>query len=268
MEVAGTTAVVTGASSGIGAATASRLAEAGSRVVLVARTVEALERVAQHVRATGGIADVIPADLSDPDAVDRVAAEVVERAGTPDIVVNNAGAGRWLHVLETDPDELLSMTAVPYFAAFNLTRGLLAPMLAARRGTIVTLTSPAAYAPWPGATAYSVSRWAMRGFHEALRADLHGTGVRTLLVVPSTVESGYWEHNPGARERTPSIGRLYRTLTPDEVASAIVHGLRRDRHEVYLPALLRATVVLQRWFPGVVRSLVIRTSPPAARHLG
>ncbi len=116
MEVAGTTAVVTGASSGIGAATASRLAEAGSRVVLVARTVEALERVAQHVRATGGIADVIPADLSDPDAVDRVAAEVVERAGTPDIVVNNAGAGRWLHVLETDPDELLSMTAVPYFA--------------------------------------------------------------------------------------------------------------------------------------------------------
>jgi short-subunit dehydrogenase len=158
------------------------------------------------------------------------------------------------------------MMAVPFFAAFNVTRGLLPAMLERGRGTVVNLTSPAAFAPWPGSVAYSAARWAMRGFHEALRADLHGTGVQSMLVVPSTVESGYWAHNPGSRERTPKIGRLYRTLTPEDVAAAIERGVRHDRHEIFLPALLRATTVLQRMLPGVVRSAVIRTSPPAARR--
>ena len=267
MEIEGTTAVITGASSGIGAATAARLGLAGSRVVLVARTVDALEDVAERVRAGGGTADVVPGDLSTPDVVARVTADVLYRVGTPDIVVNNAGAGRWLSIVQTESDEMMAMMAVPYFAAFNITRGFLPAMLERGRGTFVNLTSPAAFAPWPGSAAYSAARWAMRGFHEALRADLHGTGVRSLLVVPSTVESGYWEHNPGSRERTPAIGRLYRTLTPEEVAAAIERGLRHDRHEVFLPALLRATTILQRVLPGVVRSVVIRTAPPAARRV-
>lgn len=161
--------LVTGASSGIGEATAKRYGASGAHVLLLARNVERLEAVAKATRNAGGTASAFPVDLADARAVDEVAARIEREAGTPDTLINNAGAGRWIPLIETPAEEALAMIAVPYLAAFNLTRAFLPKMLARRSGAIACITSPASYLAWPNACAYTAARHALAGFTEALR---------------------------------------------------------------------------------------------------
>jgi short-subunit dehydrogenase len=252
-------ALVTGASSGIGAATARALASEGAHVCLLARTEGALRDVADDVRTAGGTATVYPIDLADFEAVEALADDVERDVGTPDVIVNNAGAGRFRPIEETSPEEAMDAMRVPYGAAFAVTRAFVDGMIDRGDGTVVTVTSAAAYAPWPGATAYAAARWAMRGFAAALRADLQETGVGVLSVVAGEVDSPYFDHNPGSRERLPAIAKLFPTLTPEDVADAIVDGLREDRRTVIVPGRLAAVVWLHRLFPRLVDELVVRT---------
>ena len=153
MDLAGRLAVVTGASSGIGAEAAVLLARRGMRVALLARGAERLAATAERVAAAGGgAATVHPADLGD-ERVAAAACEAIARAhGVPDLVVNCAGAGRWLFLDETPPGEGLTMMEAPYFAALHVSRAFLPGMLARRSGRLVFVNSPAALMPWPGAT--------------------------------------------------------------------------------------------------------------------
>jgi short-subunit dehydrogenase len=247
--------LVTGASSGIGEATAKRYAASGARVLLLARTAERLGRVAEDIRREGGTATAFPVDLSDAKAIDEVSARIAREAGTPDILINNAGAGRWLPLIETTPEEALAMIEVPYLAAFNLTRAFLPQMLARRSGTIACITSPASYLTWPNACAYTAARHALAGFTEALRSEVKGTGVSVTLVVLGPVESPYWEHNPGSREHVPAVNPiLVPTLSVEDAARAIVDGTERRRRVVVKPAIFRALFLLNALAPGLVAS--------------
>ena len=264
MEIQGTVVnlegahvVVTGASRGIGAATARAAAQARARVTLLARSAE-VETRASEIAAEGGSATSYRVDLTDPAAVAQVAERVLASAPV-DVLVNNAGAGRFLSVLETPPEEAVMMMASPYFAAFNATYAFLPGMLTRRRGRIVNVTSPAARIPWPGATAYTAARWAMRGFTEALQADLSGTGVGAMLVVPGKVASEYFARNPGSESRLPRIARLIPTLSPEAVADAIISGLRRDQSDVVLPWQLRLLFAVHTLAPWPVETLMVRT---------
>lgn len=259
MNLDGRVVLVTGASSGIGAATARAVANEGAHVCLLARTTTALNDVADEIHAAGGTADVYPVDLADLDAIEAVAERIESDVGTPDVIVNNAGAGRFLAIEETSPEQAAEMMRVPYVAAFAVTRAFVAGMIERGSGTVVNVTSVAAYAPWPGATAYATARWAMRGFSAALRADLDETGVHVMLLAAGAVESPYYEHNPGSRERIPAIGNLFPTLTPQDVADAIVDGLREDRRTVIVPRRMAAVVWLHRLCPRLVGELVVRT---------
>jgi len=259
VNINGRLALITGASSGVGAAAAKAIARRGGRVLLVARTQSALERVAAEITASGGVAHVYPADVADAADVERMASAVREEVGTPDILINNAGAGRWLFVEETDPAEAVQMMAAPYFAAFYITRAFLPEMLKRHSGHIVNITSPICYLVWPGAAAYGAARWAMRGFSASLRADLHGTGIGVTLMTPGKVSSAYFANNPGSEERIPWIARIYGTLTPEQVGTAIVRAVERNRGEVILPFMLRLTVMLHNVLPGPIDWLLIRT---------
>ncbi|RMG96633.1 MAG: SDR family NAD(P)-dependent oxidoreductase, partial [Chloroflexi bacterium] len=148
MEIQGKTAVITGASSGIGAATAKALAQKGAHVLLLARTQDKLAEVAESIIAANGQASIYPVDLSQSEAIRETAVQIQTQHGTPHILINNAGMGRWLAIDETDPAEARQMMAVPYFAAFEITRAFINGMLAQNEGHIVNITSPAAYAPW------------------------------------------------------------------------------------------------------------------------
>lgn len=137
MHVKGKLVLVTGASSGIGEATARSLAALGARPILVARSADRLKAIVEQIKAQVGNAHAITADLARPEDVSRMADQVRHEAGVPDVLINNAGAGRWLSVLETTPQEARSMIELPYLAAFYTTRAFLPAMMARRSGHIV-----------------------------------------------------------------------------------------------------------------------------------
>ncbi len=259
MKINGSLILITGASSGIGAATARAAALAGGRVALVARTQPALEALAGEIRAAGGQAWVYAADLADPLQVAQMAWRVAREAGLPDIIVNSAGAGRWLFIEETSAEEAMEMMAAPYFTAFYTTRAFLPGMLARDSGQIVVINSPASRAVWPGATGYMAARWALRGFTEALRADLHGTGLSVTSVVPGRVLSPYFDHNPGSLERGPRIARIIPDLTTEQAAAGVLWATARNRREHVMPAMLRLLYALHWLAPGILEGLLVRT---------
>jgi short-subunit dehydrogenase len=245
--------LVTGASSGIGAATAKLYGARGDRVLVLARNEAKLEEVVAAIRRDGGAASPYAVDLADASAIAETSARIKREAGTPDILINNAGAGRWLPLLETSAEEALAMIEVPYLAAFNLTRAFLPEMIARRTGAVACITSPGSFVAWPNAAAYIAARHALLGFTESLRADLRRTGLSVTLVVLGEVETPYWQHNPGSREHMPkSNPSLAPVLTPEQAAQAIVQGVERGQHRVVKPAILHALFLLNALAPGLV----------------
>lgn len=258
MKLRGTLVVISGASRGIGRATACALAEADARLALLARSPE-IETLAGELRSRGADARGYVVDVAHAEAVAACAARIRGEMGEPDIVINNAGAGRFLAVEETSADEAVAAMACPYFAAFFVTRAFLPEMIARGSGMIVNVNSPVSRFVWPGATAYAAARWAMRGFTAGLRGDLAGSGVRVLEAMPGKVSSTYFEHNPGSEERIPRIARWIPTVSPERVATAIVRGIERDLRSVVLPFMLRFFLLLHRLAPASVERIVRAT---------
>ena len=259
MKISGKTVLVTGASSGMGAAIAKAMAKAGGRLALLARREDALRAVADEITRAGGQARVYPVDLADAKAVMDIASRIKAEVGTPDIIVNNAGAGKWRFVDETSPEEAVQMMALPYFAAFFVTRAFLPDMLKRNSGHIVNISSVGSRFVWPGATAYLAARWAVRGFTEALRADFYGTGLRATLYESGVVKSPYWEHNPGSLERVPKMGLLVPAPTPEQVGEAVVKGVERNQRLIVIPFMMRLTYWQHAVVPWLVQWLMTVT---------
>ncbi|MCP4544080.1 MAG: SDR family NAD(P)-dependent oxidoreductase [Chloroflexi bacterium] len=251
--------LITGASGGIGAATAKIAAQEGAQVVLLARTRSKLDQVANDIQRNGGRACVYSVDLTDADAVTAVAESIKVQVGIPDVIMNNAGIGQWKFVEETSSEEAVRMMAAPYFAAFSTTRAFLPDMLKRNSGTIINMTSIASRMAWPGATTYTAARWAMRGFAEGLRADLYGTKISTMLVTFAKVKSAYWKNNPGSEEKVPGAQSMIPVLTSEQAARAIIRGIKRNRREVIAPFTLRVLISLNNLFPAVTRWLLVLT---------
>jgi NADP-dependent 3-hydroxy acid dehydrogenase YdfG len=252
-------AVVTGASSGIGAATARALAREGWRVALVARRADRLQELAAEIRGAGGEAMADALDAADGAAVAAVAERVIASWGVPQLVVNSAGAGVWRFLEETPPAQILGMAGAPYLAAANTCQAFMSGMLASGRGHFVHVGSPASLLPWPGATAYTASRWALRGLHEALCMDLVNTGLASSLVYFGEVTSEYFTANPGSHEYIPTIGRWIPPSSPERCAEVLLGVVRRPRRVVFHPFALR----LMWWgawlAPAPTRWLIART---------
>jgi len=251
--------LITGASGGIGAATAREMAAAGAKVILLARTQSKLDAVAEEIRNAGGQAYVYPCDLSDPDAVAATAARIKADVGIPNILINNAGAGRWLAVEETDPPEAISMMSAPYFAAFFATRAFVQDMVRRGSGRIANVNSPMAYLVIPGATGYAASRCALRGFNDGLRAELRGTGVGVTHLVFGEVTSDYFDNNPGSRERIPSISKMIPVLSPEQTARHIVRAIQADKDEIVRPLMMKLIVIFTRFMPRLSAWLNAKT---------
>jgi short-subunit dehydrogenase len=238
--------LVTGASSGIGKATAERLGRRGATVLLVARNPERLDAVAATIQRAGGKAAAFPADLADTGAVEGMAAAVRSQHGLPDVIVNNAGSGRWLPLVETSPDEARQMIELPYLAAFSVTRCFLPAMIERGHGQVACVTSPASHIVWPNACAYIAARFALKGFTEALRAETRGKGIDVTLVTLGMVASDYWLHNPGSREPLPKLPSwLAPELTPEQAAETIVDAIARRKARVVRPWFYRLLFALR-----------------------
>jgi len=251
--------LITGASSGIGAATAKLAAKEGVRVVLVARSKDKLEQVAEEIRRAGGTAYTQAVDVTDPKAVAALEKYITAELGVPDILFNNAGGGRWLRTEETSPEEAAEMMAAPYLAAFYVTRAFLPAMLKRDSGLVINMTSIGGFMPWPAATAYLAARYAMRGFHEGLRADLYGSKVRAMLTAFAKVESEYWQKNPESLKNLPAAQKMIPVLTSEQVARAIVNGIRWNLPVVFAPLMMWVILTLSYIFPQITHWLLFNT---------
>ena len=248
--------VITGASSGIGAATARRMATDGYKVILLARRRSKLDEVAAEI---GNNAVVEVCDASEGDAVLAIAERVRDDFGVPDVIVNSAGAGQWKLIEDTTPSEAVAMMEAPYFAAFNVTHAFMRDMLGRNRGVIIHVGAAMSIFTWPSCTGYAAARWALRGLHESLCDDLYGTGVRSCHVVFGKVSSPFFDYNPGVEEKIPGIARTVRTISPEECAKVIAEAARRPRRQVVYPLMLRIYVWSYALFPWFARWLLRTT---------
>lgn len=220
--LAGRTAVVTGASRGIGLATARAFVAAGARVAMLARDRAALDACAAEL---GDAALPIVCDVTDTAAITRAADAVVRHAGRgPDVLVNNAGLFVPQPLAETTVDTFARTVDVNLVAPFALVKAFLPAMRARGMGHIVTVGSVADRTAFAGNAAYSASKFGVRALHDVMRTELKSSGIRATLVSPGPTDTAIWdavnlEANPG---RFPARSAM---LSPDAVAAAILYAV-------------------------------------------
>lgn len=220
----GQLAVVTGGSRGIGLATATMLAKAGAKVIVVARGVEALDSV---VRTLGSAVVAVPCDLSDRAAVEKAIETIRAKHGVPSIVVNNAGVFRVAPTHSTSADDFAAALQVNLFAPFLFIRAFVGDMKQNGAGHIITIGSIADRMIFPDNSAYAASKFGARAMHEVLRAELKGSGVRATLVSPGPVDTRLWDElDPDNR---PGFTPRAEMLAPTAVAAAVEFALTRPR---------------------------------------
>jgi NADP-dependent 3-hydroxy acid dehydrogenase YdfG len=229
----GRLAVVTGASRGIGLATARALSGAGATVVRMARSLSDGTHEGFHDFAC---------DLGQAADVVRVTTRLLGEWGTPHILVNNAGAFLLKPFEATDPAELERQLSVNLRAPFLVAQGLLPAMRGAGAGLVITVGSVADHHAYPENAAYAASKFAVRGLHETLAAEYRGTGVRFTLVSPGPTDTRQWDPvNPDARAGFTKRADM---LRPEDVADAILFAATRPP---------RATIEWLRIMPTGVR---------------
>jgi NADP-dependent 3-hydroxy acid dehydrogenase YdfG len=252
-DLSGQVVLITGASSGIGAAAAREFARAGAQVALAARRAERLEALAHEL---GPAALPVPADLTQRADRERLVAETLAHFGRIDVLVNNAGLGRlgWLETLTAE--EIEAQVNVNLLALMDLTRLVLPPMLARRSGHIVNIASLAGHIGAPTYAVYCATKFGVRGFSEALRREVAPFGVRVSWISPGGVAGTEFGERAGLRRRTRLTTPRRLQPTAEDVARAVVRMVRQPRREVILPWLLRLTVWINALLPGLTDRVV------------
>jgi short-subunit dehydrogenase len=249
MRLRGRTAIVTGASSGIGRCTAEILARRGVRVGLVARRADLLDDVASAITGAGGEALALPCDVTDPAQVRSTCARAIESFGRIDFLVNNAGYGVYLPVQDTPMEVVTGQMDVNYLGAVRLIKEILPHMIENGSGHIVNVASAAGHASVPSLAAYSGSKFAIVGFTEGLYHDVRKHGIRVSIVSPGPVRTAF------VKEPTfsamPPIGWLM--TRPERVASVVSGCLRWGWYQRTTPWYVALAVRFRQWFPAIAR---------------
>jgi short-subunit dehydrogenase len=236
-----TRVVVTGASRGIGAAIATAFEARGCAVGRLSRSGE------------------LAGDVADRESMVRA----IEGFGQVDVVVANAGIAHYLPFAETPPELIEQLTQVNWLGTAYTVQAALPGMLERRRGHVVIVSSGAGIRSFPGAAVYGATKAAQRGFGEALRHELRGTGVGLTMVYPGQIRSSLHDHE---KERMPDWYKLERAVPAEPLAQAVVEGVERDRREVFHPRGVRLLRIVHGLRPALadawLRRLMDRSAAP------
>lgn len=230
--VKGKVVIVTGASSGIGLATARAFAQAGAVVVPASRRSNP------------------PCDVTQPDQVRQLVQRTLEQHGRIDILVNNAGIGLRASVADTKLTDARRVMAVNFFGAWEMIRAVLPAMWRQGHGQVVNVSSVIGVVATPGNAIYCASKFALRALSDALRLELHGSGVEVISILPGYTDTPFFENQirySGPVRRHPGRGQ-----SPERVARAIVRACRWHRREVTLTFWGNVGCRAARWVPGLV----------------
>ena len=262
----GKTALVTGASSGMGRLLALRFAREGARVALVARRETELQQLAAEIERGGGQAVVLPCDVAERAQVFAAAEEARRRCGAIDILVNNAGYGHHRRFLEWDLDDMERMLRVNFLGTLYWTKALLPQMVERRSGWIVMMASVAGKLGVPEESAYAASKFAQVGLAEALSYEVEDAGVHVLTVCPGAINTPFFDAE--ALARMPPVAKRM-MIEPERVIDAIIDALARGKYEITVPRFIALGYLVKLLAPGFMRRNTRRTTLDAvAKELG
>jgi short-subunit dehydrogenase len=247
---------VTGASSGIGEATAYRFARERAKLGLIARREERLARVCERVRELGGVARAAPVDVSDERALKAAIADIESAHGGIDVLVNNAGFGLYAPLQSVRREDLERVFGVNTFGALSAIQAVLPGMRRRERGVIVNVSSIVGKRALPMTGAYAATKYALQGLSDALRIELAGTGVHVSVVCPGYTATEFSESaiDYGAARSRPRGG----VMSAEEVAEEIFRCAQRPRREIVLTGKGRLVVLLERFAPALADFVIRR----------
>jgi short-subunit dehydrogenase len=266
---ADTRVLVTGATKGIGRALAQEFAARECRVGLVARNPRELSDLAAELRAGGAQADPLPADVGVREQVDEAVARFIEQAGGLEVLVANAGVSWYGPFRDMPVEEAERMTRINWLGTLYSVHAALPHMLDQGSGHIVIVSSAASYRAFPWAAVYGATKFAQRGFLEALRHELSGTGVEVTGVYPGEVRTHLHDDDTAAR-RMPDWYRSRMAIPPERVARATVKAVAERRPSVNVPPLTRMLGPVHGISPALadrmLRLVLGRTAAPWRRQ--
>jgi short-subunit dehydrogenase len=254
MRLDGKVVLITGASEGIGAACAAEFARSGARLSLTARTAEGLARTERLARAGGPSALVTAGDLTLEETRRLVVERTLERFGAIDLLLNNAGVGLYAHSWSAPMEHVRQLMELNFFALLGMIQLVTPHMRSRRSGTIVNVSSIGGKMPLPWATLYSASKYAVTALTEGLRMELRGDGVKTMLVCPGYVTTGFQQHVRTGQPPDAVLRARRRAITAAQCARSIRRGVERDARTVMAPPAGWALVALARIFPRLVEA--------------
>ena len=248
MRIDGKVVLITGASEGLGAACAAEFARAGAKLSLTARSEERLRR------AGGAHALVTPGDLTLDETRRDVIQRTLERFGSIDILINNAGAGLYEPSWATPLDRARQMWDLNFFAALGMAQLAIPHMRARGEGMIVNIGSIAGKFTLPWLPLYSASKSALGSWTEVLRMELRNSGVRVMLVCPGYIDTGFQSHAMGGAPPAKIAGGKRFAITAADCARVIRRGVERDARTVMTPRVGWLLVAVRSLIPGLVEA--------------
>jgi NADP-dependent 3-hydroxy acid dehydrogenase YdfG len=250
--IAGKIAIVTGASSGIGEVTALEFANAGAKVILAARRIERLQKLAETIRADGGIALPVQTDLTIIDQIKNLVRTTLTEFGRIDVLANIAGVGYYDWFEELSSEHLREHYEVNVIGLAELTREVLPTMKAQRSGYILNMCSYASVISAPPLTVYASTKYAVEGLTDGLRRELIPWGVKVMRIHPSGVTGTEFKEKAsrdgGIQFKSISFGQVSR----ESVARTLVHMVERPRRAVFLGRVYDVLAILNKLFPWTI----------------
>jgi short-subunit dehydrogenase len=256
MDLRGRTAVITGASSGIGLACAEQFAAAGLNVVLGARRTDLLDAAVQRITAAGARAEAVTMDVAVEEDVNRLVTRAIEAFGTIDIMICNAGFGYYGTVEGTPPDIMRRMMDVNFMGTYYATRAALPIFRAHARGHLVLVSSVVGQRGISQMSGYSATKAAQRGFAESLRTEFNGSNIHVSIVYPISTTTEF--RSAMTRDYGHTVAGLGPKQSADHVARTIVACLRRPRPEVYPYRPSKLLTIMNAVAPGFTDGFVRR----------
>lgn len=247
--------LLTGASEGIGRATALALAAEGATVVLTARSVEKLREVAAEMEAKGAKAVIIPADLSDESERSRLVQETIAAVGQIDILINNAGLGMETMVGSIPLNDARQLFEVNFFAPLDLIQRFLPAMRERNAGQIVNISSIVGHRATPNQAIYCASKYALNGLSDALRTELVGTKILVTDIYPGVTATNF----PVNQLHSTRTGARRRAVPPELVATVIVDAIKKRHRARYIRWQDQLLVYASRLLPGLAEAVIGRT---------
>jgi short-subunit dehydrogenase len=248
--------ILTGATGGIGRAIAEALVTARARVVLAARSADALDQQAAELRKTGGEVVPVPTDVTVPEQRERLVSRAVEAFGGLDALINNAGLGSWGHFATSTEEINRRVMEVNFFGPIELTRVAIPHLTHGEQPCVVNVTSMCGRKGMPAWPEYSASKFALVGMSEAWRGEFARFEVDALTVVPGMTDSGF--RNNWLRVDGKADLRFEKGMTPADVAAGILDAMRTNRTETVLGSEARRLIRFNRYFPRLTNWLIAR----------